>query len=89
MTKNTGKFKDASITYTSAKQINIDDLVRWLENEEKMHFRTPAPRLASISAVASPIPLLAPVMTTTFPAIAFSMLYDLMKQISRMRIIWM
>lgn len=28
---NTGKFKDASITYTQAEQINLDDLARWLE----------------------------------------------------------
>lgn len=27
----TGKFKDASILYTSADQINTDDLHRWLE----------------------------------------------------------
>ena len=28
---NTGKFKDACIGYTSANQINSDDLKRWLE----------------------------------------------------------
>lgn len=28
---NTGKFKDASIGYTSADQINSNDLKRWLE----------------------------------------------------------
>ncbi|WP_316811697.1 DUF1801 domain-containing protein [Pedobacter heparinus] len=28
---NTGKFKDASIPYTSVSQINIVDLKRWLE----------------------------------------------------------
>ena len=28
---NTGKFKDASIRYTSVTEINLDDLKRWLE----------------------------------------------------------
>ncbi|WP_073229302.1 DUF1801 domain-containing protein [Pedobacter caeni] len=28
---NTGKFKDASITYTAVEQVNLDDLARWLE----------------------------------------------------------
>lgn len=28
---NTGKFKDASITYTATEQVNLDDLARWLE----------------------------------------------------------
>ncbi|SMC86824.1 DUF1801 domain-containing protein [Pedobacter africanus] len=28
---NTGKFKDASITYTNAGEVNIADLKRWLE----------------------------------------------------------
>lgn len=28
---NTGKFKDASITYTSATEINTSDIKRWLE----------------------------------------------------------
>jgi Domain of unknown function (DU1801). len=28
---NTGKFKDASITYTATEQINPDDLSRWIE----------------------------------------------------------
>lgn len=27
---NTGKFKDASITYTNAEEVNITDLERWL-----------------------------------------------------------
>ena len=31
---NTGKFKDASIRYTSADQINTDDLKRWLEKSK-------------------------------------------------------
>lgn len=28
---NTGKFKDASVTYTSVAEIVMDDIVRWLE----------------------------------------------------------
>lgn len=31
LTPGTGKFKDASITYTSADQINVKDLKRWLK----------------------------------------------------------
>ncbi len=27
----TGKFKDASVTYTSAEQVNVKDLKRWLK----------------------------------------------------------
>jgi hypothetical protein len=27
----TGKFRDASVRYTAAKQINTDDLQRWLK----------------------------------------------------------
>lgn len=30
----TGKFKDASITYTAAEQINMDDLARWIEKSK-------------------------------------------------------
>jgi hypothetical protein len=26
-----GKFKDASVTFTSVEQVNLDDLARWLE----------------------------------------------------------
>lgn len=31
---NTGKFKDASITYTAVEQINLDDLARWIEKSK-------------------------------------------------------
>jgi hypothetical protein len=34
----TGKFKDASITYTSADQINLKDLSRWLKKSEKIQW---------------------------------------------------
>ena len=34
----TGKFKDASIFYTSANQINIQDLERWLGKAEKIQW---------------------------------------------------
>jgi uncharacterized protein YdhG (YjbR/CyaY superfamily) len=34
----TGKFKDASITYTSADQINKRDLGRWLKKSEKIQW---------------------------------------------------
>ena len=34
----TGKFKDASIFYTSADQINIQDLERWLGKAEKIQW---------------------------------------------------
>lgn len=30
----TGKFKDASVTYTSTAQIHIDDIQRWLEKSK-------------------------------------------------------
>jgi hypothetical protein len=33
-----GKFKDASITYTSAKQINKKDLKRWLEKSKEIQW---------------------------------------------------
>lgn len=33
-----GKFKDASILYTSAEQINEADLKRWLEKSEKIQW---------------------------------------------------
>lgn len=35
---NTGKFKDASIGYTSANQINKDDLKRWLEKARNIQW---------------------------------------------------
>ncbi|MCX2452386.1 DUF1801 domain-containing protein [Pedobacter sp. PLR] len=35
---NTGKFKDASVTYTSVEQINIDDLARWIEKSKKIQW---------------------------------------------------
>lgn len=35
---NTGKFKDASIRYTSADQINKDDLKRWLEKSKDIQW---------------------------------------------------
>jgi hypothetical protein len=34
----TGKFKDASITYTSAEDINIKDLKRWLTKSKKIQW---------------------------------------------------
>jgi hypothetical protein len=34
----TGKFKDASIRYTNAEQINRDDLKRWLEKSKKIQW---------------------------------------------------
>jgi hypothetical protein len=34
----TGKFKDASITYTSADQIDIGDLRRWLRKAERIQW---------------------------------------------------
>jgi hypothetical protein len=34
----TGKFKDASITYTSADQIDSTDLKRWLKKAESIQW---------------------------------------------------
>lgn len=34
----TGKFMDASIRYTSADQINLDDVKRWLEKSGKIQW---------------------------------------------------
>ncbi|MFA7421832.1 MAG: DUF1801 domain-containing protein [Melioribacteraceae bacterium] len=34
----TGKFKDASIIYTSVEQINVKDLKRWLGKAEKIQW---------------------------------------------------
>jgi hypothetical protein len=34
----TGKFKDASITYTDADQINVKDLKRWLAKSKKIQW---------------------------------------------------
>ncbi len=34
----TGKFKDASITYTSADQINLKDLKRWLKKAQTIQW---------------------------------------------------
>jgi hypothetical protein len=34
----TGKFKDASITYTSMEEINIKDLKRWLKKSKKIQW---------------------------------------------------
>lgn len=34
----TGKFKDASISYTDAEQVNKEDLMRWLEKSEKIQW---------------------------------------------------
>ena len=36
--QGTGKFKDASIRYTKALQINEDDLGRWLEKSQKIQW---------------------------------------------------
>lgn len=35
---NTGKFKDASITYTDVEQINLDDVARWIEKSKKIQW---------------------------------------------------
>lgn len=35
---NTGKFKDAAITYTSVEQINLDDVVRWIEKSKEIQW---------------------------------------------------
>jgi len=35
---NTGKFKDASITYTSSDQINLKDLKRWLNKAREIQW---------------------------------------------------
>lgn len=35
---NTGKFKDASITYTTVEQINLDDVARWIEKSKKIQW---------------------------------------------------
>ena len=34
----TGKFKDASITYTSLDQVNTDDVKRWVEKATKIQW---------------------------------------------------
>jgi hypothetical protein len=34
----TGKFKDASITYTSLHQVNTDDVKRWVEKASKIQW---------------------------------------------------
>ncbi len=34
----TGKFKDASVTYTAASEINTKDLKRWLKKSEKIQW---------------------------------------------------
>jgi hypothetical protein len=33
-----GKFKDASITYTSLDQLNTDDVKRWVEKSAKIQW---------------------------------------------------
>ena len=35
---NTGKFKDASITYTTAEEINTEDLKRWIEKSKEIQW---------------------------------------------------
>jgi hypothetical protein len=35
---NTGKFKDASITYTAVEQIKLDDVTRWIEKSKKIQW---------------------------------------------------
>lgn len=35
---NTGKFKDASVTYTAAEEINTGDLKRWLEKSREIQW---------------------------------------------------
>ena len=34
----TGKFKDASITYTSVDQVNVEDLARWLQKSKEIQW---------------------------------------------------
>ncbi len=38
LTPGTGKFKDASVTYTSADQINVKDLKRWLKKSKEIQW---------------------------------------------------
>lgn len=38
LTPGTGKFKDASVRYTNAAQIDINDLTRWLKKAEKIQW---------------------------------------------------
>lgn len=38
LTPGTGKFKDASVTYTTADQINIRDLKRWLKKSKDIQW---------------------------------------------------
>lgn len=38
LTPGTGKFKDASVTYTSADQINAKDLKRWLKRSKEIQW---------------------------------------------------
>ncbi|MFN6964632.1 MAG: DUF1801 domain-containing protein [Pyrinomonadaceae bacterium] len=38
LTPGTGKFKDASVTYTSADQIDLADLRRWLAKSESIQW---------------------------------------------------
>lgn len=38
LTPGTGKFKDASITYSSSSQINESDIKRWLKKSEKIQW---------------------------------------------------
>jgi len=34
----TGKFKDASITYTAIEQVNLDNLARWIEKSKAIQW---------------------------------------------------
>jgi len=38
VSSKSGKFKDATITYTSVEQINTKDLKRWLQKSEKIQW---------------------------------------------------
>lgn len=38
LTRGTGKFKDASICYTEAEQVDKDDLLRWLEKSRSIQW---------------------------------------------------
>jgi hypothetical protein len=33
-----GKFKDASVTFTAVEQVNLDDLARWLEKSREIQW---------------------------------------------------
>jgi hypothetical protein len=38
LTPGTGKFKDASVSYTSTKEIQVNDLARWLKKAKEIQW---------------------------------------------------